>query len=76
MYAFLNIFKYASIILDKYTIIEQSQTSIVYNWLQYFSQDSLSKEFKDNGFKITGFYVAGTNFDHESLEFAVVAEKI
>ncbi len=76
-YGFLNIFKYEDekVILDKYTIIEEARTRIVYNWLQYFSSDSLGKEFEENGFKVEGFYsdVAGTPFAPESLEIAVVA---
>lgn len=78
-YGFLNTFKYdkEKIILDKYTIIEESRTRIVYNWLQYFSQDSLRKEFEENGFKIEEYYsdVAGTIFSPESVEFAIVAKK-
>ena len=53
-YCFVNTFKYGKekITLDKYTIIEESQTRIVYNWLQHFSKESLRKEFENNGFKI------------------------
>jgi len=42
-YGFLNTFKYdkEKLTLDKYTIIEKARTRVVYNWLQYFSQDSL-----------------------------------
>ena len=64
--------------LDKYTIIEELQTRIVYNWLQYFSKESLSEEFNKNGFKIESFYsnVSGESFDPEATEFALVARKI
>ena len=79
-YCFVNIFKYdeEKVTLDKYTIIEESQKRIVYNWYQYFSPDTLRKEFEANGFSIKGVYsdVAGTKYDLESAEFAVVAEKI
>jgi cyclopropane fatty-acyl-phospholipid synthase-like methyltransferase len=78
-YCFVNTFKYEKekITLDKYTIIEESQTRVVYNWLQHFSTESLKEEFKENGFKVEGFYsdVAGTTFDSESTEFALVARK-
>ena len=78
-YGFLNTFKYdeEKVILDKYTIIEEARTQTVYNWLQYFSPESLRKEFEENGFKIEEQYsdVAGTIFSPESAEFAIVAKK-
>ena len=78
-YGFLNTFKYEKekVILDKYTIIEQSRTRVIYNWLQYFNRDSLQEEFEQNGFRIEEFYsdVAGTPFSQESSEIAVVAKK-
>lgn len=78
-YGFLNTFKYdkEKVILDKYTIIEEKRKRVVYNWLQYFSQDSIRKEFEENGFEVEGFYsdVAGTPFSPESLEIAIVAKK-
>ena len=79
-YCFVNTFKYENenVTLDKYTIIEESQTREVYNWLQHFSTKSLSQEFEENGFKAEDFYsdVAGTAFDTESAEFALVARKL
>jgi len=65
------------VVLDKYTIIENARKRVVYNWLQYFSPDSLKKEFGENGFKIEEMYsdVAGTIFSPESVEFAIVAKK-
>jgi hypothetical protein len=76
-YCFVNTFKYEKekVTLDKYTIIEESRTHIVYNWLQYFSKDSLEKEFEDNGFKVKEIYsdVAGRNFSPDSTEIAIVA---
>jgi len=79
-YCFVNIFKYdkEKVTLDKYTIIEESQKRIVFNWYQYFSPETLRKEFEENGFSIKEVYsdVAGTPYNPESTEFAVVAEKI
>jgi len=79
-YGFLNTFKYEEekVILDKHTVIEKTRTRVVYNWLQYFSRESLQKEFEENGFKVEAFYsdVAGTPFNTESLEMAIVAKKI
>ena len=79
-YGFVNTFKYEKekVILDKYTIIEESRKRVVYNWLQYFSKESLIKEFEANGFKVEEVYsdIAGKTFDSESLEIAVVAKKL
>jgi 2-polyprenyl-3-methyl-5-hydroxy-6-metoxy-1,4-benzoquinol methylase len=79
-YCFVNTFKYEKekVILDKYTIIEESRKRVVYNWLQYFSKDSFRKEFEENGFKVEELYsdVAGKTFTHESPEIAIVAKKV
>jgi 2-polyprenyl-3-methyl-5-hydroxy-6-metoxy-1,4-benzoquinol methylase len=78
-YCFVNTFKYEEekVTLDKYTIIEESRTRTVYNWLQHFSKDSLQGEFEENGFKVEDFYsdVAGSSFDPETSEIAVVAKR-
>jgi 2-polyprenyl-3-methyl-5-hydroxy-6-metoxy-1,4-benzoquinol methylase len=78
-YGFVNSFKYEKekVSLDKYTIIEKSRTRVVYNWLQYYNKDSLSKEFEENGFKIAEIYsdVAGSDFTPDSQEMAIVAIK-
>ena len=79
-YGFLNTFKYdrEKVVLDKYTLIEAERTRTVYNWLQYFSPESLEKEFVDCGFTIEKLYsnVAGSPFDPETTEIAVVARKL
>lgn len=79
-YGFLNTFKYEKekVVLDKYTIIEANRTRTIYNWLQYFSDDALKKEFEECGFSVENLYadVAGTSFDPESKEFAIVARKL
>ncbi len=76
-YCFINTFKYEKqkVSLDKYTIIEKSRTRVVYNWLQYFTRDSIETEFHRAGLAIEQFYgsVAGDDFDPGALEFAVVA---
>ena len=78
-YCFVNTFKYEKekVILDKYTIIEESRKRVVYNWLQCYSKDSLRDEFEENGFKVEELYsdVAGKAFISESTEIAVVAKK-
>jgi len=77
---FLNTFKYEEekVILDKYTIVQQAGTRTVYNWLQYFSPEALTKEFDENGFKIEEFYsdVSGKAFNSKSTEFAIIARKL
>ncbi len=79
-YGFLNTFKYEreKVVLDKYTLIEAAGTRTVYNWLQYFSPDALEREFVQYGFSIEKLYsnVAGSPFDSEGKEFAVVARKL
>lgn len=78
-YGFVNTFKYdeEKVTLDKYTIIEKERLRIVYNWLQYFSQESLTKELEEGGFKVEAYYsdVAGTEFFPESPDMAVVVRK-
>jgi SAM-dependent methyltransferase len=78
-YGFLNTFKYAAekVVLDKYTIVEASRTRTVYNWLQYFSPEALDREFAECGLAVVERYadVAGSAFDPEGDEFAVVAKK-
>ncbi|MHC4214912.1 MAG: class I SAM-dependent methyltransferase [Planctomycetota bacterium] len=78
-YCFVNTFKYEKekVTLDKYTIIEESRKRVVYNWLQYFSKDSLRKEFEENGFKVEEIYsdVTGKTFTPESTEIAIIAKK-
>jgi len=79
-YCFVNTFKYnkEKVTLDKYTIIEESRKRIVYNWLQYFSRDSLRKELEENGFKVAELYsdVAGKTFASESTEIAIIAKTL
>lgn len=79
-YGFVNTFKYEKekVILDKYTIIEESRKRVVYNWLQYFSKESLIREFENSGFKVEEIYsdIAGKTFVSESTEIAVVAKKL
>ncbi len=75
----MNTFKYEEekVVLDKYTIIEASRTRTVYNWLQYFSPETLDREFVECGFTVEEYYsdVAGSPFDSKTKEFAVVAKK-
>ena len=78
-YGFVNTFKYPKekVVLDKYTIVEADRTRTIYNWLQYFSAESLAEEFKECGLTIEKLYgdVAGAPFDDQADEFAIVAKK-
>jgi SAM-dependent methyltransferase len=78
-YGFLNIFKYdqEKVSLDKYTIIESERIRTVYNWLQHFAPEDLEREFFEAGFSVKGLYsdVAGTPYDRNSTEFAVIATR-
>ena len=78
-YGFLNTFKYdkEKVALDKYTLIESSRTRTVYNWLQYFSPETLEREFVEVGFAVDKLYsdVAGSPFGPETMELAIVAKK-
>jgi SAM-dependent methyltransferase len=79
-YGFLNTFKYeeVKVTLDKYTIVGRAKTHSVYNWLQYFSVESLDREFRQAGLAIEEVCsdVAGTPYDPGAREFAVVANKV
>ncbi|MCP4609724.1 MAG: class I SAM-dependent methyltransferase [Planctomycetes bacterium] len=78
-YCFVNTFKYEKekVLLDKYTIIEESRQRVVYNWFQCYSEESLRREFEGNGFKVEALYsdVAGTAIASESAELAIAAKK-
>lgn len=78
-YGFLNSFKYENekVSLDKFTIIEETRKRVVYNWLQYYSKDSIKKEIEESGFKVIEIFsdVAGTDFKSDAKDIAVVAQK-
>jgi SAM-dependent methyltransferase len=77
-YGFLNKFKYEQekVTLDKYTIVEASRTRTIYNWLQYFTPETLKKEFKNQGLTIEEIYsnVAGSPHTPKTNEFAIIAK--
>lgn len=74
---FLRTFKYEDerVVLDKYTIIEETRTRVVLNWLQYFDPDGLRAELAAAGLEIEASYgdVSGAPYDPMADEFAVVA---
>lgn len=78
-FGFQNTFKYDSekVILDKHTIVEPSRIRTVYNWLQYFPSVALLEDFRAAGFSSKTLYgdVAGSSFDDQGQEFAILASK-
>jgi cyclopropane fatty-acyl-phospholipid synthase-like methyltransferase len=78
-YGFLNTFNYdeEKVVLDKFSIVERARTRTIYNWLQYFSPETLGDEMSDCGLDVEERYadVAGSPYDPEHAEFAVVARK-
>ncbi len=78
-WGFMNTFKYekAKVAVDKYTIVEPHQSRSVFNWMQFFSIESLTREFEQCGLRIVEKYadVAGTPYADGEV-FAVVAERI
>lgn len=78
-YAFVNTFKYEKekVALDKYTIVEEERSYIVYNWFQYFSIEMLKKEFENSGLTIKQVYkdVSGSEYIEDYTEFAIIATK-
>lgn len=78
-YGFVSSFKYddEKVSLDKYTIIERNRQREVYNWLQYFSPESMKQEVNASGLEVEAVYanVAGSHYDPDAAEFAVVMAK-
>lgn len=76
---FLKTFVYHDerVVLDKYTIVEPGRNRVIYNWLQYFSAESIAKEFAENGFQVETLFsnLAGAPYRDDFLEIAVVAKK-
>jgi SAM-dependent methyltransferase len=78
-YVFQNCFKYEEehLLLDKFTILEQSRLRENYNWLQCYSVQTISKELQQNGFELVKYFanVAGDPYKEGATEIAVVAKK-
>ena len=77
-YVFHNAFSYQDeqISLDHYTIVENNRTWDMFNWLQYFTHQSIQNELKANGFEVVDFI---NGFDVEevnSTTFGVVAKAV
>ena len=79
-YGFVNTFKYdkEKVLLDKYTIIEEARTRVVYNWLQCFEVEGFSAELEAAGFRVREVHgdLSGAPLDASAHGFAVVAAPI
>ncbi len=77
-FGFLNTFKYERqrVLLDKYTIVERDRVRRVFNWFQCFTPADLDSEFAACGLRVVERWgdVAGSPFNPDATEFAVVAE--
>ena len=75
-FGFVSSFKYDDemVSLDKYTIVEAHRQREIYNWLQYFTPESLEREVQAAGLRVDDVYgdVAGSPYEPEAPEFAVV----
>jgi cyclopropane fatty-acyl-phospholipid synthase-like methyltransferase len=78
-FGFVASFKYDEdkVSLDKYTIVEERRQREIYNWLQYFTPESLQREAHAAGLQVAELYsdVAGNPYDADAPEFAVVMKK-
>ena len=78
-FGFVTSFKYEAekVSLDKYTILEKNRQREIYNWLQYFTPESLKREVHAAALEIDEVYgdVAGNSYDAGATEFAVVMKR-
>lgn len=78
-FGFVASFKYENemVSLDKYTIVEEHRQREIYNWLQYFTPESLEREVHAAGLRVDELYgdVAGGPYNPDAAEFAVVLKR-
>lgn len=76
-YGFVNTFKYndEKVVLDKHTIIQPDKTKVIYNWLQHYSVEHITRELEEAGLVVEEVYnnVAGDEFTEESTEICIIA---
>lgn len=77
-FGFMHTYRYPAenVTLDQYTIIQKDRTWSVYNWLQYYSLETLTELVESCGLRIHEKYsdVAGSAFSADADEFAVVVK--
>ncbi|HRX15171.1 MAG TPA: class I SAM-dependent methyltransferase, partial [Spirochaetota bacterium] len=61
----------------KHTIIEENRVREVYNWLKFFTLQTIKDEVALSGFSVVDYYsdVSGAPFDEESETMALVLKK-
>ena len=73
----LKSFKYLEqkVSLERYLIVEPNRKWEIYNWMQYFSQDSLERELRAAGFKLKEIAgsLTGEPLAQGSMSFGVIA---
>ncbi|MBN2434369.1 MAG: class I SAM-dependent methyltransferase [Spirochaetes bacterium] len=78
-FGFLNMFKYdeEKVVVDKYTIIEEKRIREVFNWLKFFTLQTIKEEVALSGFSVVDCFsdVSGAPFDKESETMALVLKK-
>jgi len=75
-FAFHNSYLYKAerVSLDHYVIVEEERSWEVYNWMQYFTPETIAKDLKESGFKEVEF-VQGFGVDpKDDMTFGVVAQ--
>lgn len=76
-FAFHNTYRYENqnISLDHFVIIEEHDTWEIYNWMQYYTQESITSELKANGFEVVDI-VDGFGADQaDDTTFGVIARQ-
>ena len=66
-----------NVALDMYTIFEQAKIRKIYNWMQYFSLESLKREIEGCELVVEEVFddVAGTPYTGDSDEIAVIVRR-
>ncbi|WP_026339122.1 class I SAM-dependent methyltransferase [Psychromonas ossibalaenae] len=75
-FTFHNAFRYEddNVSLDHFTIVEEHRTWDVYNWMQYFTHESISAELADNGFEVIEIVNGFDAEESSSASFGVIAK--
>jgi cyclopropane fatty-acyl-phospholipid synthase-like methyltransferase len=78
-FLFNNTYKYPddNLILGKHTIVEETGSCEIFNWLQCFDVGSIKSELQEGGFAMEEHFsnIAGDACKEDSTEIAVIARK-
>lgn len=63
--------------LDHYTIIEDGSTWHIYNWLQHFNKETITKELQAAGFEVIGYFdtISGEPYTGSGHDMAITCIK-